>query len=519
MQNVLELSMEMLDVLIDIESAGIKISNEKLTRIKLEYQNEYNSLYNDLMAIAERVMGDTPINLDSPDDRSILLYSRKVVDKTTWKSAFNIGTEIRGNTKKQKNKTKMHRPAFNALVKELAPVVRRTSGISCSHCNGIGSFYYTLKSGERSKNKKKCSRCRGVGIHYKHLKEPAGLRVIPRGPEDTASGGFKTDKETLTQIRLDLEGDAREFVDKYMRYSMIRTYLNTFVDSLEKYQDDNGFIHPQFNQCVTATGRLSSSRPNFQNMPRGNTFPAREAIISRHEGGYILEGDYSQLEFRVAGFLSKDPVIYEEVTAGYDVHAYTASIMGVSRQDAKAHTFKPLYGGMLGNNREKAYYAAFRNKYQAVSEWHDRLQEEAVTTKKVVLPSGREYSFPYAKYTRKGTAVGATAIKNYPVQGFATADLLPLALIRLHKTLKAMTTIKPKSKIINTVHDSIVMDVHPDEKSQMVKLMRESMLCIPNECKLKFNVDFDMPIDIELKIGHDWLNLQEIRLDEYRNED
>jgi DNA polymerase-1 len=166
-----------------------------------------------------------------------------------------------------------------------------------------------------------------------------------------------------------------------------------------------------------------------------------------------------------------------------------------------------------------AYYAAFRNKYQAVSEWHDRLQEEAVTTKKVVLPSGREYSFPYAKYTRRGTAVGATAIKNYPVQGFATADLLPLALIRLHKTLKAMTTIKPKSKIINTVHDSIVMDVHPDEKSQMVKLMRESMLCIPNECKLKFNVDFDMPIDIELKIGHDWLNLQEIRLDEYRNED
>ena len=94
MQNVLELSMEMLDALIDIESAGIKISNEKLTRIKLEYQNEYNSLYNDLMAIAERVMGDTPINLDSPDDRSILLYSRKVVDKQAWKSAFNAKARI-----------------------------------------------------------------------------------------------------------------------------------------------------------------------------------------------------------------------------------------------------------------------------------------------------------------------------------------------------------------------------------------------------------------------------------------
>lgn len=519
MQNVLDLSMNMLDALIDIESAGIKISNEKLSKIKLQYQNEYNSLYNDLMAIAERVMGDTPINLDSPDDRSTLLYSRKVGDKTTWKSTFNIGTEIRGNTKKQKNKTKMHRSTFSALVKELAPVVYKTSGMSCSHCNGRGSFYYTIKSGERSKNKKNCNRCNGVGILYRNLKEPAGLRIIPRGPEDTAAGGFKTDKDTLVQIRLDLEGDAREFVDKYMRYSMIRTYLNTFVDSLEKYQDDRGYIHPQFNQCVTATGRLSSSRPNFQNMPRGNTFPAREAIVSRHDGGYILEGDYSQLEFRVAGFLSKDPVIYEEVTAGYDVHSYTASIMGVSRQDAKAHTFKPLYGGVLGTNREMAYYSAFRNKYQAVAKWHEKLQEEAVNTKKVVLPSGREYSFPYAKYTRRGTAVGATSIKNYPVQGFATADLLPLALVRLHKSLKAMASPKPLSKIINTVHDSIVMDVHPDEKDQMINLMRESMLCIPKECHAKFGVDFDMPIDIELKIGHDWLNLQEIKLDECRNED
>jgi len=512
MKNVLNLSMDMLDVLIDMESAGIKISNDKLAKIKLEYQNEYNALYNDLMAIAERAMGDTPINLDSPDDRSILLYSRKVSDKSAWKESFNIGTELRGNTKKQKNKTKMDSQSFTRLVKELAPVVYKTIGSACSHCNGKGSFYYTLKSGERSKNKKKCTKCNGVGIIYKRLNEAAGLRIIPRGPEDTASGGFKTDKETLVQIRLDLEGDAREFVDKYMRYSMIRTYLNTFVDSLEKYQDDNSFIHPQFNQCVTATGRLSSSRPNFQNMPRGNTFPAREAIVSRYEGGYILEGDYSQLEFRVAGFLSKDPVIYKEVTEGYDVHSYTASIMGVSRQDAKAHTFKPLYGGMLGTNREMAYYSAFREKYQSVARWHEELQEEAVTTKKVVLPSGREYAFPYAKYTRRGTAVGATSIKNYPVQGFATADLLPLALIHLHKSLKSMVDPKPKSKIINTVHDSIVMDVHPDEKNTMIELLRRSMLCISKECKEKFGVDFDMPIDIELKIGHDWLNSQEIEL-------
>ena len=504
--------MDMLDALIDIERAGIKISSEKLAKIKADYQAEYDRLYNDLMDIAEIAMGDTPINLDSPDDRSKLLYSRQVVDKTAWKEAFNIGTEQRGHTKKQKRKTKMSPTMFKETVKELAPVFRKTRGQRCEDCGGTGRKRNRLKSGELSKNFVKCKTCGGTGVIYVQLREPAGLRVIPRGPQDTAAAGFRTDKETLSEIRLELEGKAREFVDKYTRYSMIRTYLNTFVDSLEKYQDARGFIHPNFNQCITATGRLSSSRPNFQNMPRGATFPAREAIVSRYDGGFILEGDYSQLEFRVAGYLSKDPVIYEEVKSGFDVHSYTAQIMGVSRQDAKAHTFKPLYGGVLGTSREMAYYSAFRNKYQGVTEWHDKLQEEAVTTKQVVLPSGREYAFPYAKYTRYGTTVGATSIKNYPVQGFATADLLPLALIRLHKSMKAMQKPVPKSKIINTVHDSIIMDVHPDEKDWMINLLRRSMLCIPEECKEQFGIDFDMPIEIELKIGKDWLNLEELEI-------
>jgi len=147
-----------------------------------------------------------------------------------------------------------------------------------------------------------------------------------------------------------------------------------------------------------------------------------------------------------------------------------------------------------------------------VTEWHDKLQEEAVTKKTVTLPSGREYAFPYAKYTRYGTTVGATSIKNYPVQGFATADLLPLALIRLHKCLKAMVKPKPQSRIINTVHDSIIMDVHPDEKNTMVELLKRSMLCIPEECSTVFGVTFDMPIEIEMKIGTDWLNLEELKI-------
>ena len=98
---------------------------------------------------------------------------------------------------------------------------------------------------------------------------------------------------------------------------------------MENNVDDHGFIHPEFMQCVTATGRLSSRNPNFQNMPRGSTFAIRKVVESRFDDGYIMEGDYSQLEFRVAGFLAKDKVVYDDVRNGTDVHATLPASLAV----------------------------------------------------------------------------------------------------------------------------------------------------------------------------------------------
>jgi DNA polymerase I-like protein with 3'-5' exonuclease and polymerase domains len=221
----------------------------------------------------------------------------------------------------------------------------------------------------------------------------------------------------------------------------------------------------------------------------------------------ILEGDYSQLEFRVAGFLSKDKQVYDDVDNNVDVHSYTAEVMGISRQDAKAHTFKPLYGGTQGTEKQREYYGKFKTKYSGVAEWHKQLQEEAIAYKRIRLPSGRVYKFPYVERTRYGTASHATSIKNYPVQGFATADLLPIALVRTHK---AMKTLELKSLIINTVHDSIIIDVHPDEKKACIIALQQGMYSLVQECKKRYNIEYDMPIGTELKIGEDWLNLKEI---------
>ena len=177
------------------------------------------------------------------------------------------------------------------------------------------------------------------------------------------------------------------------------------------------------------------------------------------------------------------------------------------RQDAKAHTFKPLYGGILGTPKEMRYYEAFKGKYWQVNNWHYKLQKEAVETKKIKLPSGREYSFPEARWTQYGNVTNSTAIKNYPVQGFATADLLPLALVNLYAIMKKKNM---KSVICNTVHDSIILDVYPSEKIECIDCLRIAMLSIKDECKNRYNIDYDMPIDIELKICHNWLDLEEI---------
>ncbi len=145
----------------------------------------------------------------------------------------------------------------------------------------------------------------------------------------------------------------REFLKDIVRYNSIDTYLNTFVSGIEQHTNSNDYLRPKFMQCVTATGRLSSRDPNFQNQPRGNTFPIRKAVISRFKNGKIMEMDFSQLEFRTAVFLAQDEQGMEDIKNGVDVHQYTADVIGCSRQEAKAHTFKPLYGGVTGTENEK----------------------------------------------------------------------------------------------------------------------------------------------------------------------
>jgi len=503
--NTLRLSLEMTEVLSSLERTGIKIDPSALNDIEKEYRDEMNALEVKLQRMAEEAMGDTPVNLNSADDRSMLFYSRKVIDKKRWSSIFNLGSELRGATRKPKQRTKMTKNLFGMYVKDETEILRKTVASRCTACMGAGRKKVIKKDGTEGKAVRICKPCEGDGVIYAPTKEVAGFKIIPRDAWDTAAAGFKTDHETLRERLDELSGTAREFAESYSRYNALRTYLSTFVEGLKNNKDRDNIVHPDFMQCVTATGRLSSRNPNFQNMPRGSTFAIRRAMVSRFEGGKILEADYGQLEFRVAGFLANDPQVYHDVENKTDVHTVTAEIIGCSRQDAKAHTFKPLYGGTTGTPDQQRYYRTFKDKYAGVTAWHDKLQSDAVEKGFITLPSGRQYAFPGTTWTDWGTATNRTAICNYPVQGFATGDLLPIALVKLHKSMKYNEL---KSVICNTVHDSIVLDVFPGEEDTCTNLVVEAMMSLPEECRRRYGVEYDMPISVECKMGSNWLDTE-----------
>tara|TARA_R100001591_G_scaffold91897_1_gene97755 strand:- start:9 stop:695 length:687 start_codon:yes stop_codon:yes gene_type:complete len=227
-----------------------------------------------------------------------------------------------------------------------------------------------------------------------------------------------------------------------------------------------------------------------------------------------MEADFAQLEFRVAAFLSQDKTAIDEVTTGFDVHSYTAKVISdagqpISRQDAKAHTFAPLYGasGFGRTEAEAAYYKQFTKKYSGIGKWHEALAKEALYTGRIRTPSGREFAFPDVQRRRFGGVTYFTQIKNYPVQSFATADIVPISLIYIDKLLGVN---QMHSCIVNTVHDSIVIDVHPDEKEKALKVINATNDMLVSLVNKKWNIDFNVPLLLEAKIGDNWLDTKDV---------
>jgi DNA polymerase I-like protein with 3'-5' exonuclease and polymerase domains len=485
-----------------IYQRGFTVDITALDSVRKEFEQERKDLRVSLNEQVSKLMGDIRINLNSPEQLSWVIYSRKPHDKSMWANNFE---------------PYMSDSMFRTNIKQHSKVLYKQRASTCVECNGWGEIRKVKKDGTPYANPTKCKNCNGDAHTFTDIVDSvAGLKFNPPNPKWISANGFSTSK---TQLEL-LEGVARQrgmkeaekFLHDVRRLSAVETYLSSFVDGINTYLKPDGKLHVRLLQHRTSTGRFSGADPNMQNMPRGGTFPVKKVFVSRWKDGRILEADFAQLEFRVSAYLSQDEVAINEVTTGFDVHSYTSKVITdagqpTSRQDAKAHTFAPLYGA-TGFGRTKAeaeYYSHFTDKYKGIKSWHSRLAKEAVNTGIIKTPSGREFSFPDVKRRRNGSVTHFTQIKNYPVQSFATADIVPLILLKIDDLLKTI-----QSCVVNSVHDSIVIDVHPNEERQVLDIITHVNSQMNSLIETHFGIEFNVPLLLEAKIGNNWLDTKDV---------
>ena len=474
-----------------------------LEDVRKEFEQEKQELTVQLEKQVQELMGDRPINLNSPEQLSWIIFSRKVFDKKVWVDAYKDRVSDRQHL---------------ANIKQMTLPLYKQYAVVCKQCMGHGWIRKKRKDGSPYKNTNNCPECASAGYLYRDRKELAGLKFSASDSKWVSANGFSTSKDNLIY----LEGvarsrgmyDAEMFLQRVRRLSALDTYLSSFIEGISTYVKPDGMLHVRLLQHRTGTGRLSGADPNMQNMPRGGTFPVKKVFVSRWDGGQICEADFAQLEFRVAAFLSQDKVAIKEVATGFDVHSYTAKVITeagqrISRQDAKSHTFAPLYGasGFGRTPAEASYYQQFTSKYSGIGAWHKRLAKEVIDTGNVRTPSGREFAFPLATRRANGSITYFTQVKNYPVQSFATADIVPISLIYIDKMLQAN---KLQSCVVNTVHDSIVIDVHPNEKEKVLRIINRTNEVLVDIINKKWNIDFNVPLLLEAKIGNNWLDTKDV---------
>ena len=484
-----------------IYQRGFAVDLSKLDEVRQEFEQEKQELMESLQSQVRELMGDTPINLNSPEQLSWVIYSRKVKDKNLWSNTIH---------------PYMRDTPFKDLVRSQTEYLYKTEAVQCSDCKGTGYIRKVKKDGTPFAKPNKCITCAASGYLFKPTKTVAGLKFTPPNAKWSSAGGFSTSKNNLEILEKTAKSkgmdDAVSFLREIRRLSAVETYLSSFVDGIRVHTKQDGKLHVRLLQHRTATGRLSGADPNMQNMPRGGTFPVKKVFVSRWPNGKVLEADFAQLEFRAAAYLSQDGVAIEEVSTGFDVHSYTAKVITdagqpTDRQTAKAHTFAPLYGatGFGRTPAEAEYYTHFTEKYQGIADWHTRLAKEALTTEMITTPSGRQFKFDGVQRLESGKVTNFTQIKNYPVQSFATADIVPIALLHIEKLLVGM-----QSCVVNTVHDSIVIDVHPDEERQVIDIISKTNDDLPGLITMRWGIVFNVPLELEAKIGENWLDTKDV---------
>ena len=317
--------------------------------------------------------------------------------------------------------------------------------------------------------------------------------------------GFSTDSAVLEELAV-----KHELPAIILSWRMFTKLKNTYVDTLPAMIDSKtGRVHTRFNQAVTATGRISSSEPNLQNIPIRSDMGRRiRSAFIAPKGFTILSADYSQIELRILAHITKDKTLIESFEQGFDIHTRTAAeVFGLPidevtenhRRQAKTINFGIIYGmgphklsGQLGIKRDvaKRYIENYLAKYPGVKEYMEGIARSAEKDGFVTTIMGRRRSIPEIKSDNFNVREGARRIAiNTPIQGSA-ADFIKLAMVKIHDHMKDM-----KSRMILQVHDELVFEVADNELEAVKDMVKSEM---ENAYHLL------VPVHVDIGVGKSW---------------
>jgi len=338
------------------------------------------------------------------------------------------------------------------------------------------------------------------------------FEVLELPPLKRTKTGYATDISVLTAL-----ADMHPIAAVLVRYRELSKLLNTYVSALPKLVDpETARLHACFNQAVTATGRLSSSNPNLQNIPVRTELGKniRKAFLPTSPDGLILSADYSQIELRVMAHLSGDESLRRAFAEDHDIHASTASevfdvpfdeVTAEQRRKAKAINFGIIYGispfglsEQLGIELEEAetYISEYFREFPGVRKFLDRQVEEGTRNGYVTTILGRRREIPeLAEGNVRLRRLGERLAFNTPIQGSA-ADIIKVAMLRIHRRFKEGDY---DSRMILQVHDELVFDVEKGEEPEVREIVRHEM---ESAC------DLDVPLKVDIGIGPSWYEVK-----------
>lgn len=346
------------------------------------------------------------------------------------------------------------------------------------------------------------------------------LKGRDRAPLRTASGRRATDAGSIGSLkpRTALQ---RKFQALFKTGAKLSAKLTKSLEFFKEVCDHHDCtFYGIFNQGSTGTHRLSSSGRRIELARNGSEGKSKEIGVqlqnipreykrlfrAKRPDWEMVDADGSQLEFRVAADLGHDEVAYKEIDDGADIHTITADTLTqagepTDRQAAKSRTFRPLYGGSSGTPAEVAYCEFFRGKYRGIYETQNKWTLEVLGKKELRTPYGLKFYWPDTKMSRSGYITNTTAIFNYPVQGFATGEIIPIAVVHAWYRLRDLNV-----RFVLTIHDSVVLEIGPDVDRTMLRSVLAECFTVDVYRFLKriYNYDFWIPMGSEIKIGPVW---------------